>query len=66
MKWPWDKEEAERERQEAREALANTREQAAHIRRKQSESHSLFQRIHRLKAENHIAEAVRNLMEGRT
>ncbi len=53
------------ERSEAEGALRHTREEAAKRRHKNNEARSLFARIAEIRRRNHIAEAVREIMEGR-
>jgi hypothetical protein len=55
----------ERERAEAESALQESRQKSAQIKRREEESKGLFARIHELRRENHIAEAVGRIMEGR-
>lgn len=52
-------------REEAEGALRHTREEAARIRRKENEAKGLFAKIAEIRRRNHIAEAVRDIMEGR-
>lgn len=51
--------------QEAKEALAESKETSASIARKEDASRRIFRRIEDLRRRNHIAEAVRNIMEAR-
>lgn len=55
----------EKERAEAVEALAETRRKSAHVRKREEQNRGLFARIRELRRENHIAEAVGRIMEGR-
>lgn len=51
--------------QEAQEALVQSRETSDSIARKEDAGRRVFQRILELRQKNHIAEAVRNIMEAR-
>lgn len=64
MLWWW-KRKKERERAEAERALSETRIQAAKIQAREDRDKGLFAGIHRIRRENHIADAVGKLMEGR-
>lgn len=55
----------EKERAEAEGALKETREQNARIKAKSKRDKGLFDRIGEIRRENHIADAVGRLMEGR-
>lgn len=59
------KREKESERAEARHALEETRKQSARSKRREEKDQSLFARIEEIRKQNHIAEAVSKLMEGR-
>jgi hypothetical protein len=51
--------------QEAKEALLESKQTNESIARKEDASRSIFRRIEELRQRNHIAEAVRDIMEAR-
>jgi len=51
--------------QEAKEALVESKQTSESIARKETESQNIFRRIQELRQRNHIADAVRDIMEAR-
>jgi hypothetical protein len=51
--------------QEAKEALVESRETSERIANKEDAARRIFRRIEDLRRKNHIAEAVRHIMEAR-
>lgn len=61
----WWRKRKQRERAEAEQALQETRRTSARIQAREERDKHLFRRIGEIRRQNHIADAVGKLMEGR-